>query len=75
MDILNKEKLKKVLEKWRGHPSITGLMEKFNQLQSYTNKNYKTLIKLGANYLALSSFIWNNPRLKPEKAIKKFELK
>ena len=39
------------------------------------NKNYKTLIKLGANYLALSSFIWNNPRLKPEKAIKKFELK
>ena len=43
MDILNKEKLKKVLEKWRGHPSITGLMEKFNQLQSYTNKNYKTL--------------------------------
>ena len=39
------------------------------------NKNYKTLIKLGANYLAISSFIWNNPRLKPEKAIKKFELK
>jgi hypothetical protein len=43
MDILNKDKLKKVLEKWRGHPSITGLMEKFSQLQSYTNKNYKTL--------------------------------
>ena len=43
MDILNKDKLKQVLEKWRGHPSITGLMEKFSQLQSYTNKNYKTL--------------------------------
>ena len=43
MDILNKDKLKLVLEKWKGHPSITGLMEKFSQLQSYTNKNYKTL--------------------------------
>ena len=36
------------------------------------NKNYKKLIKLGVNYLALSSFIWNNPRLKPNKAVKKF---
>ena len=39
------------------------------------NKNYKSLIKFGVNYLAISSFIWNNPRLKPKKAIKKFELK
>ena len=36
------------------------------------NKNYKSLIKFGLNYLAISSFIWNNPRLKPEDAIKKF---
>ena len=43
MEILNKEKLKAILERWRGHPSIAGLMEKFSQLQSYTNKNYKTL--------------------------------
>ena len=43
MDILNREKLKEVLERWKGHPSITGLMEKFSQLQSYTNKNYKNL--------------------------------
>ena len=43
MDILNKEKLKEVLERWKDHPSITGLMEKFSQLQSYTNKNYKNL--------------------------------
>ena len=43
MDILNKEKLKAVLERWKEHPSITGLMEKFSKLQSYTNKNYKTL--------------------------------
>ena len=39
MDILNKDKLKEVLERWKGHPSITGLMEKFSQLQSYTNKS------------------------------------
>ena len=36
------------------------------------NKNYKTLLKLGVNYLAISSFIWNNPRLKPKEAIKLF---
>ena len=36
------------------------------------NKNYKSLMKIGVNYLAISSYIWNNPRLKPYKAIKKF---
>jgi len=38
-----------------------------------TNKNYKKLISLGANYIAISSFIWNNPSLKPEIAIRKFK--
>ena len=37
------------------------------------NKNYKNLIKCGAKYIALSSYIWDNPFLKPEKAIKKFK--
>ena len=36
------------------------------------NHNYKKLIKAGAKYIAISSFIWDNPRLKPELAIKKF---
>ncbi len=36
------------------------------------NKNYKTLVKFGVNYLAISSYIWNNPRLKPKEAIRKF---
>ncbi len=36
------------------------------------NKNYKSLMKFGVNYLAISSYIWNNPRLKPKIAIKKF---
>ncbi len=38
-----------------------------------TDKNYKKLIEAGANYIAISTFIWNNPFLKPEVAIKKFK--
>jgi len=37
------------------------------------DKNYKKLTKKGANYIAISSFIWNNPFLKPETAIRKFK--
>jgi thiamine-phosphate pyrophosphorylase len=37
-----------------------------------TDKNYKKLIKAGSNYIAISSFIWDNPALKPKQAIKKF---
>ena len=37
------------------------------------NKNYKKLLKYKVNYLAISSFIWNNPRLKPKDALKKFD--
>ncbi len=36
------------------------------------NLNYKKLLKLGAKYIAISSFIWDNPKLKPEIAIRKF---
>ena len=37
------------------------------------DKNYKKLINAGANYIAISSFIWDNPILKPKQAIKKFK--
>ncbi len=37
------------------------------------NLNYKKLINSGAKYIAISSFIWDNPKLKPELAIKKFK--
>ena len=37
------------------------------------NLNYKKLIKNGANYIAISSYIWDNPKLKPESAIRKFK--
>ena len=38
-----------------------------------TDKNYKKLILEGANYIALSSYIWDNPSLKPELAIRKIK--
>ena len=37
------------------------------------NINYKKLKRAGAKYIALSSYIWDNPKLKPEVAIKKFK--
>ena len=37
------------------------------------NKNYRKLIRAGAKYIAISSFIWDNPKLKPELAIRKFK--
>ncbi len=37
------------------------------------NLNYKKLLNTGAKYIAISSFIWDNPKLKPELAIKKFK--
>ncbi len=37
------------------------------------DKNYKKLIRKGAKYIALSSFIWNNRFLKPKAAIMRFK--
>jgi thiamine-phosphate pyrophosphorylase len=37
------------------------------------NLNYKKLIKAGAKYIAISSYIWDNPFLKPKFAIRKFK--
>ena len=37
------------------------------------NLNYKLLIESGVKYIALSSFIWDNPKLKPVLAIRKFK--
>ena len=37
------------------------------------NKNYKKLIRAGAKYIAISSYIWDNPKLKPELAIREFK--
>ena len=37
------------------------------------NLNYKKFLKSGANYIAISSYIWDNPKLKPKFAIRKFK--
>ena len=37
------------------------------------NLNYKKFIKSGAKYIAISSYIWDNPNLKPENAIRKIK--
>ena len=43
MDIINKnkKKLKQLLEQWKGHPSVTDLMDRFEKLQTYTNKKFE----------------------------------
>ena len=38
-----------------------------------TNKNYKELIESGADYIAISGFIWNNKQFNPAQAIKLFK--
>ena len=37
------------------------------------NLNYRKLLNAGAKYIAISSYIWDNPKLKPEFAIRKFK--
>ena len=37
------------------------------------SKNYKNLLLNNANFLAISGYIWNNKKYKPEEAIKKLK--
>jgi thiamine-phosphate pyrophosphorylase len=37
------------------------------------NSNYKKILSSGASYIACSSFVWNNKKLDPVSAIKKFK--
>ena len=67
----NAKKAKKNLVKWCKQRTNLPIVA----IGGINNKNYESLIKLGVNYLAISSFIWNNPRLKPKKAIREFRLK
>ena len=64
----NAKKAKKNLIKWSKKRTNLPIVA----IGGINNKNYKSLIKFGVNYLAISSYIWNNPRLKPKEAIKKF---
>ena len=37
------------------------------------NSNYKKILSSGANFIACSSYVWNNKKLDPVSAIKKFK--
>jgi thiamine-phosphate pyrophosphorylase len=65
------KKAKKNLVKWTKRKTALPIIA----IGGISNRNYKSLIKDGVNYLAISSYIWNNPRLKPKDAIKEFKLK
>ena len=57
-----------------------GILKKAKKLKTkvvaiggITNKNYKELIKSGADYIAISGFIWKNKQFNPVQAIKLFK--
>jgi len=62
------KKAKKNLIKWSKQRTNFPIVA----IGGINNKNYRSLMKFGVNYLAISSYIWNNPRLKPKEAIRKF---
>ena len=64
----NAKKARKDLIRWTKKRTSLPLVA----IGGIDNKNFKSLLKFGVNYLAISSFIWNNPRLKPKEAIKLF---
>ena len=68
MDILNKDKLKQVLEKWKGHPSITDLFDRFDKLQTYTKKRFKKKPKY--DLIELHKIDCNEDPVRPELDIK-----
>ncbi len=37
------------------------------------NSNYKKILNSGADFIACSNYVWNNKRLDPVSAIKKFK--
>ena len=64
----NAKKAQKKLIRWTKRRTSLPIVA----IGGINNKNSKSLLKLGVNYLAISSFIWNNPRLKPKEVIKLF---
>ena len=65
----NAKKANQTILKW----SKKNIKKPIVVIGGINNLNYKKLIKSGAKYIAISSFIWDNPKLKPELAIKKFK--
>ena len=71
-----KTKTKKV--KFRAKPSILRKIKKLSDnpivaIGGINEKNYKKLLLNKANFLAISSYIWNNNKYKPYEAIEKLK--
>ena len=71
-----KTKTKKV--KFIAKPSILRKIKKLSEnpvvaIGGINEKNYKKLLLNKANFLAISSYIWNNNKYKPCDAIKKLK--
>jgi thiamine-phosphate pyrophosphorylase len=69
-------KTKKV--KFKASTLIIKKIKKFSKIPivaigGINNDNYKNLLLNKANFLAISSYIWNNKKLKPIEAIKKLK--
>ena len=71
-----KTKTKKV--KFRAKPSILRKIKKLSEspvvaIGGINEKNYKKLLLNKANFLAISSYIWNNNKYKPNEAIERLK--
>ena len=61
------------------YQATTATLKKVNKITNIpivaiggiNSKNYKNLLLNKANFLAISGYIWNNKKYKPEKAIEK----
>jgi len=72
----NYSKTKKV--KFKAETNLLIKVKKFTNIPivaigGINNLNYKKLLLNKANFLAISSYIWNNKKLKPEEAIKELK--
>ena len=62
--------------KYRASAKILNKVNKLTNLPlvaigGITSKNYKNLLLNNANFLAISSYVWNNKRYKPRESIEK----
>ena len=69
-------KTKKI--KFKAHTDLIRKVKKITKIPvvaigGINSDNYKKLLLNKANFLAISNYIWNNYKMKPEEAIKKLK--
>ena len=78
INILRKLERKTKKVKFTAKPSILRKIKKLSDnpvvaIGGINEKNYKKLLLNKANFLAISSYIWNNNKYKPYEAIEKLK--